>query len=167
MLWIVESKIFEIFIILIIIMNSVFLGLYDYTDLSGDYWGNKLGDKSETIFTVLFTVEATLKIVGYGLIMTEGCYLRDAWNWLDFIVVVTGLISFVPNVGNVSGLRTFRLLRPLRSLSAIPSMRVLVNTLLKSLIQLGNVFFLTTFFVGVFSILGISLWDGMIHYRCR
>lgn len=99
--------------------------------------------------------------------MTEGCYLRDAWNWLDFIVVITALLSFLPSMGNITGLRTFRIFRPLRSLSAIPSMKILVSTLLNSLSQLGNVFLLTAFFIGIFSILGISLWNGMIHQRCR
>lgn len=90
-------------------------------------------EKSEVYFTVLFTIEAVLKIIGMGLISGENTYLKDAWNWLDFIVVITALSTLLLDVSNVSVLRTFRIFRPLRSLSALPSMRVLVGTLFASL----------------------------------
>ena len=48
-----------------------------------------------------------MKIFAMGFILSEGCYLRDLWNWLDFIVVITGILSIFPNVSNVSALRTF------------------------------------------------------------
>ena len=101
-----------------------------------------------------------------GFVAERGCYLRDAWNWLDFIVVVTSLLQFVIPA-NVSVLRTFRLIRPLRSLSSVPSMRLLVSTLISSLWQLGSILALALFFFTVFAILGVSLWQGVQHYRCR
>ena len=83
-------------------------------------------------FTVAFTVEMLLKIIAYGFIMGDGSYLRSsAWNWLDFIVVVTGYADFIPGYDNKLGVfRTVRLLRPLRTISAIKGMRLLVGTLL-------------------------------------
>lgn len=65
-----------------------------------------------------------------GLFIGKGSYLRNAWNWLDFTVVITSLLALTPTMGNVSGLRTFRLFRPLRNLTTVPSMRTLVGTLL-------------------------------------
>lgn len=95
--------------------------------------GNKLVDNSETFFTLFFTFECVVKILSIGLLINEDGYLRDGWNWLDFLVVVTALIQMAGGESNVSSLRTFRLFRPLRSLSALPSMKVLVNTLFLSL----------------------------------
>lgn len=66
---------------------------------------------------VIFTIEALLKIIGMGFIMDSGSYLRDGWNWIDFIVVVTSLLSNIPAIPSISFLRTFRVLRPLRSLN--------------------------------------------------
>ena len=111
------------------------LGMYQNgVDPNGDKpWTNKLVDESEYIYTALFTGEAVIKIIAMGLIKGENSYLKDAWNWLDFIVVITGLLTIMLNVENVSGLRTFRIFRPLRGLSTLPSMRVLVGTLLASL----------------------------------
>jgi voltage-gated sodium channel type II alpha len=102
-----------------------------------------------------------------GFILDPGSYLRDAWNWLDFIVVVSSLLTVIPQMTTVSGMRTFRLMRPLRSLTTMPSMKILISTLLASVAQLGGVLILAVFFFTIFAILGVSLWSGKIYYRCR
>jgi len=101
-----------------------------------------------------------------GFIAEQGCYLRNAWNWLDFIVVITSILENIPGMSNISGLRTFRLFRPLRNLTTVPSMRTLVGTLLQSMTQLGGILSLAIFFFMIFAILGVNLWAGKIHYRC-
>lgn len=126
-------KYFEYFITAMIVANSVLLGMMDYTDTDNKSWRNKMVQRSETVFTVIFTLEATCKIIGMGFIAEKGCYLRNAWNWLDFIVVITSLLETLPGMSNISGLRTFRLFRPLRNLTTVPSMRTLVGTLLQSM----------------------------------
>lgn len=108
-----------------------------------------------------------LKVIGMGFFLDEGSYLRDAWNWLDFIVVLSSLLTEIPAMKSVSGMRTFRLMRPLRSLTTMPSMKILISTLLASVAQLGGVLVLALFFFTIFAILGISLWIGSIHKRCR
>jgi hypothetical protein len=126
---------FDRIIIFLIAINSLMLGFMDYTYIEGSGekpLGNMLVDNSEILFTVFFTFECFVKIMALGLVMGKGGYLRDIWNWLDFIVVVAALIQNLNLVANVSSLRTFRLFRPLRSLSAVPSMKILVNTLFQS-----------------------------------
>lgn len=39
------------------------------------------------IFTAIYTVESTVKILARGFILADFTYLRDMWNWLDFFVV--------------------------------------------------------------------------------
>lgn len=140
--------------------------MMDYTDTENKSWRNRLVQRAEIFFTVVFTLEATCKIIGMGFIMSKGCYLRNAWNWLDFIVVITSLLESLPQMSNVSGLRTFRLFRPLRNLTTVPSMRKLVGTLLQSMAPLGGILSLAMFFFMIFAILGVNLWAGKIHYRC-
>lgn len=132
MVRLVTYKGFDYFIILCILVNSIFLGLQDYTRPNADIWQNNLVEKSEIVFTSIFTFEALTKIIAMGFICGHKAYLKDAWNWLDFIVVVTSLLTAMPGMANISGLRTFRLFRPLRSLTSLPSMRILVGTLLAS-----------------------------------
>ena len=141
--------------------------MVQYTNEDRTDWGSVLVDTTEPIFTTFFTLECIMKCISMGFILEKGCYLRDPWNWLDFIVVTTALLTILPWMQNISGLRTFRLFRPLRSLSALPSMKILVGTLLNSIIQLGNIMALAMFFFGIFAILGISLWSGVFYQRCR
>ena len=97
--------------------------------------------------------------------MEKGAYLRDPWNWLDFIVVVTSWLSVFPSMANVSFIRTFRLFRPLRSFTSFPAMKAIVTTLLSSIAKLGEITIVTFLFFYIFSILGLALWHGDIHYR--
>jgi len=39
------------------------------------------------IFTSIYTAEGAIKMLARGFILHDFTYLRDAWNWLDFIVV--------------------------------------------------------------------------------
>lgn len=90
-IWLTEWKGFDAIIMILIVLNSTFLGFYDYQN--PDFWGNKLVDNSEIFFTISFALEALLKIIASGFILERGCYLRDAWNWLDFIVVITAVLA--------------------------------------------------------------------------
>ena len=96
-----------------------------------------------------------IKMIAKGLILDKNCYLRDYWNWLDAVVVVGSILAYLPNVGNVNILRTFRLFKPLRSLKGLPAMKELVVTLLESVYQLVNIFVLLEFILLLFSILGV------------
>jgi hypothetical protein len=111
----------------------------------------------------VFLGECISKVLAMGLILGNKCYLRDAWNWLDFMVVVTSLLTELPAMQNMSGLRTFRLFRPLRSLTTMPSMKLLIGTLLSSVSHLGGILGLAMFFFMIFAILGVSLFNGTIH----
>uniref|UniRef100_A0A8C9F9T7 Sodium channel protein n=1 Tax=Pavo cristatus TaxID=9049 RepID=A0A8C9F9T7_PAVCR len=71
-------------------------------------------------FTGIYTFESLIKILARGFCMTEFTFLRDPWNWLDFSVIVMAYVGEFVNVGSVSPLRTFRVLRALKTISVIP-----------------------------------------------
>lgn len=73
-----------------IIVNSICLSLFDYTDrdAKGDY--NKTLNWIGTAFTFLFVFEAALKVFSMGFIIHKKAYLRDGWNFIDFTIVITG-----------------------------------------------------------------------------
>jgi hypothetical protein len=89
--------------------------------------------------------------------MSKKSYLRDPWNVLDFIVVITSLLSFSPDISSVSILRSFRLFKPLRNLQVFPSMRLLMRTLVASADRLRFLIIFYFFVVMVFSIIGVNL----------
>lgn len=56
-------------------------------------------EQTEVYFLGIFCVEALLKIVALGFILHRGSYLRNVWNIMDFVVVVTGYVdSFLLNI---------------------------------------------------------------------
>ena len=132
LVWLCTSKWFENTIISLILLNSLFLGIKDYTDTEQVTPINQFVESLEPFFTYIFLFECLSKIVAMGFLLGSNSYLSDAWNWLDFTVVVTSLLNELPSMKNMSGLRTFRLFRPLRSLTTMPSMKLLIGTLLSS-----------------------------------
>jgi hypothetical protein len=73
---------------------------------------------------------------------------------MDFVVVVTGIVTMAPGMPNITVLRSLRVMKPLRTINKIKSMRVLVTTLLNSIVGLFNVMVFLGFMFVLFSILG-------------
>lgn len=78
-------------------------------------------------FQGVYTLELIFKVVSRGFVFNRYTYLRDGWNWLDFAVVVIAYVTILLDVlqlGDVSltGLRAFRVLRALKSISVVPGM---------------------------------------------
>lgn len=74
----------------VILLNSIQLALFDYTDRTSESLNNKLLDKVDAVFTAIYAMEAALKIFSYGFFLHKNSYLRDFWNDIDFIVAFTG-----------------------------------------------------------------------------
>ncbi|KAA0725121.1 Voltage-dependent T-type calcium channel subunit alpha-1G [Triplophysa tibetana] len=80
----------------------------------------------------------------------------------------TRMLEYSLNLQNVSfsAVRTVRVLRPLRAINRVPSMRILVTLLLDTLPMLGNVLLLCFFVFFIFGIVGVQLWAGLLRNRC-
>lgn len=61
-----------------------------------------------------------IKSIAKGFILNKYTYLRNPWNWLDFVVITSGYATIGMAVGNLAGLRTFRVLRALKTVSIMP-----------------------------------------------
>ena len=158
---------FENFIIVSILLNSVALSLYDYSDRDNITKRNQIIDKSMLAFNAIYVFEALIKILSLGFIVHKSSYLRDPWNVLDFLVVVSSIVEMSGQDISVRSIRSFRAIRPLRSVNAMPSMRKLVRTLMISLPNLVNVAFLLSYIIIMFGILGLHLFSGALSNRCR
>ena len=62
-----------------------------------------------------------IKVVAKGFILNNYTYLRNPWNWLDFTVILSGYLTSFIEMGNLAGLRTFRVLRALKTVAILPS----------------------------------------------
>lgn len=70
-------------------------------------------------------MEMVLKITAKGFVINKYSYLRNRWNMLDFIVVISGIVTTVigddnKEAGNLEVLRTFRVLRAVKTISILP-----------------------------------------------
>lgn len=76
---------------------------------------------SRYIFLAIYSLESLIKCVAKGFILNNYTYLRSPWNWLDFLVILSGYLTSFIEMGNLAGLRTFRVLRALKTISILPS----------------------------------------------
>ncbi|KAF0036466.1 hypothetical protein F2P81_011778 [Scophthalmus maximus] len=166
------SRPFDIFILLSIFANCVALAIY--IPFPGDD-SNSTNQELETVeyaFLIIFTIETFLKIIAYGLVMHQNSYVRNGWNMLDFVIVIVGLFSVVlemitkdadsggqsggkPGGFDVKALRAFRVLRPLRLVSGVPTM-----------VPLLHIALLVLFVIIIYAIIGLELFIGKMHATC-
>ncbi|XP_053529887.1 calcium channel, voltage-dependent, L type, alpha 1D subunit, a isoform X3 [Ictalurus punctatus] len=124
--------------------------------------------------------------------MHQNAYVRNGWNMLDFVIVVIGLFSVTlevltkeggqqavgspapsshghggkPGGFDVKALRAFRVLRPLRLVSGVPSLQVVLNSIIKAMVPLLHIALLVLFVIIIYAIIGLELFLGKMHATC-
>uniref|UniRef100_A0A8C7U7C3 Sodium channel protein n=1 Tax=Oncorhynchus mykiss TaxID=8022 RepID=A0A8C7U7C3_ONCMY len=145
------------FIMLTIMSNCVFMTMSD-----PPAWSKTV----EYVFTGIYTFEATIKVLSRGFCVGDFTFLRDPWNWLDFMVISMAYLTEFVDLGNVSALRTFRVLRALKTITVIPGLKTIVGALIQSVKKLADVMILTVFCLAVFALVGLQLFMGNLKQKC-
>ncbi|XP_033177044.1 muscle calcium channel subunit alpha-1 isoform X3 [Bombus impatiens] len=169
---VIEWKPFEWLILMTIFANCIALAVYTPYPFGDSNLTNQYLEKIEYIFLVIFTLECVMKIIAYGFVAHPGAYLRNGWNILDFSIVVIGMVSTVLSIlmkegFDVKALRAFRVLRPLRLVSGVPSLQVVLNSILRAMIPLLHIALLVLFVIIIYAIIGLELFSGKMHKTCR
>ncbi|XP_053774723.1 sodium channel protein type 9 subunit alpha isoform X4 [Desmodus rotundus] len=154
---ILVHSLFSMLIMCTILTNCIFMTLSNPPD-----WTKNV----EYTFTGIYTFESLIKILARGFCVGQFTFLRDPWNWLDFIVIVFAYLTEFVNLGNVSALRTFRVLRALKTISVIPGLKTIVGALIQSVKKLSDVMILTVFCLSVFALIGLQLFMGNLKHKC-
>uniref|UniRef100_A0A287DDA6 Voltage-dependent L-type calcium channel subunit alpha n=1 Tax=Ictidomys tridecemlineatus TaxID=43179 RepID=A0A287DDA6_ICTTR len=180
---IVEWKPFETIILLTIFANCVALAVYLPMPEDDNNTLNLGLEKLEYFFLIVFSIEAAMKIIAYGFLFHQDAYLRSGWNVLDFIIVFLGVFTVILEQVNiiqsntapmsskgagldVKALRAFRVLRPLRLVSGVPSLQVVLNSIFKAMLPLFHIALLVLFMVIIYAIIGLELFKGKMHKTC-
>merc|ERR1719342_976536 len=168
---ITEAKWFEILILLTILGTCISLAVFTPFPNGDSNATNDFLEEIEIIFTVIFTGECVMRIVALGFVAHPNAYLRNSWNILDFTIVMIGMISEVLAILQIEGfdvkaLRAFRVLRPLRLISGVPSLQIVMNAILMAIIPLINIALLVLFVIIIYSIIGLELFMGAFHKTC-
>ncbi|XP_056643345.1 voltage-dependent calcium channel type A subunit alpha-1 isoform X13 [Diorhabda sublineata] len=167
--FIIEWPPFEYAVLLTIIANCVVLALEEHLPFHDKTMLAQKLEKTENYFLGIFCVEASLKILALGFVLHRGSYLRNVWNIMDFFVVLTGLLTSIPQDYidlDPRALRAIRVLRPLKLVSGIPSLQVVLKSIIKAMAPLLQIGLLVLFAIVIFAIIGLEFYSGALHKTC-
>ena len=145
----------------VILLNAAVIGL-DTSDAAASRFGEGLGAANQ-VFLGIFVIEALIKMAAHYPRIER--YFRDGWNVFDFAIIV---VSLLPSTGELATLaRLARLLRVLRLVSALPELRLIVTTLIRSIPSMFNVMALLSIIFYVYAVAGYHLFHEVdpTHWR--
>ncbi|CAG7829685.1 unnamed protein product [Allacma fusca] len=176
---IISNQFFDFLIILVILCNCVTLAMltnYEDTKTGKIKVNQKLNEVIEYVeylFLFMYSLEMALKIVARGFAFNKFSYIRNSWNILDFAVVTASAISIIlmnlpsgsPTI-DLELFRSLRVLRVIKTISIVPGLRLMINALVSSVVQLLEVMALTLFCLMLFSLLALELFMGKLRQKC-
>ncbi|KAJ8385873.1 hypothetical protein AAFF_G00179390 [Aldrovandia affinis] len=157
---------FEYMILATIIANCIVLALEQHLPDGDKTPMSERLDDTEPYFIGIFCFESGIKILALGFAFHKGSYLRNGWNVMDFVVVLTGILSTVGSDFDLRTLRAVRVLRPLKLVSGIPSLQVVLKSIMKAMIPLLQIGLLLFFAILMFAIIGLEFYMGKFHTTC-
>lgn len=158
---IVRSVWFNNTITAIIILNAIVIGLDTSATLAAAF--HEWFTIANQLFLIVFIVEAVLKIAAEY--PNTRRYFNDGWNIFDLSIII---ISLIPATGQLATLaRLARLLRVLRRISALPELRLVITTLIRSIPSMGHVIGLMSIVFYVYGVAGYHLFHDVdpTHWR--
>nr|XP_040050748.1 calcium channel, voltage-dependent, N type, alpha 1B subunit, a isoform X9 [Gasterosteus aculeatus aculeatus] len=157
---------FEYMILATIIANCIVLALEQHLPALDQTPMSERLDDTEPYFIGIFCFEAGIKIIALGFAFHKGSYLRNGWNVMDFVVVLTGILATVGADFDLTTLRAVRVLRPLKLVSGIPSLQVVLKSIMKAMVPLLQIGLLLFFAILMFAIIGLDFYMGKFHRTC-
>lgn len=144
------SKWFEITITIVIIVNSVLIGVETYTD-------NATIKLIQSIILGIFTVEIIMRFIAADSVKS---FFKDGWNIFDLSLVLIGYIpaSLAGNASSMMALRVLRVFRILRLLRAAKEIKLIMTVLVKSMSAMFYNLVLFMIFVYLYAIAGVTMF---------
>jgi hypothetical protein len=159
--YIVNSPIFNGLIIFIIMLNTVVLSMEKYPEFDSDIV-NML-NVANTFFTIIFTFEVVLKLIGLGV----SGYSADKFNLFDATIVIVSIAEMFLDSseggGAFSALRAFRLFRIFKIFRA-GDLRTLLDSIAFTVLTIKDYTILLCLFIYVFALLGMSFFAGKVKF---
>ena len=154
---IVYSNPFEFIVIAVIIANAASLAILTYTDVAPEVAA--IATAIDRAAIVFYTVEVVLRVVSYGV--KPWMFFRNPWNVFDFLIVVA--IPFLD--GGTVIFRLVRLLRILRIFRFLPEARILMLSMIKSVVPLASLGVLIGFLMFIYAMAGVYLFGAQAPER--
>jgi voltage-gated sodium channel len=154
--WITENWVFQTFILLCIVANAAILG-YDahYGEVNPYHAQIELWN---LYFLYIFSAELVLEFLAQG----PARYLKNGWNIFDVIVVGLSYIAVNPAI---SALRTLRVVRVFRLISAVPQMRRVVEALFGAMPGILATFAILSIVFYIGAVMATTLFHNEVGFR--
>lgn len=149
-----NNKLFELFVVSVIILSALLIGAKTYNVPGGVLTAITYLDWMIT-FIFLFEI-----VVRYLAEDRKADFFKKGWNIFDTLIVVVSLIPIEDSEMAFIG-RLVRIFRVLRMISIIPELRVLLNSLLKALPQLGYVLLLMFIIFYIYAAIGSTIFASI------
>lgn len=121
------------------------------------------GHVIEYVFISIFILEAVIKILSMGFCVGRFTYLRDSWNQLDVVIIVTALLTELPDL---HGLLFLKSIRVLKILGLFNVTRKTIRAFGRSVKRLTDVVLFALVVLSIFSVIGSQLFMGSLRNRC-
>ena len=165
---IITSLTFEIISLLFILTNCFTIVLLKTKSKIYSQWNPTLLTLEELCF-YFYCFELIIKVFSLGLFFGENTYFRDPWNILDFAIIFPDIVlktikdmSFL----NIKALRAIRVLKPLRTITKIKNLQLILSALFSAIPLLGDSFLILIFFYLIFAVAGLQLFQGLLKKQC-
>jgi voltage-gated sodium channel len=154
--WITRNPVWDILILLAIVANAAILGYDAHYGEANPYHGQI--EQWNTYFLYLFTAELVLEFLAQG----PRDYFRNGWNIFDVLVVGLSYIAVNPAI---SALRTLRVVRVFRLISAVPQMRRVVEALFGAMPGIIATFAILAIVFYIGAVMGTTLFHEEEGFR--
>ncbi len=149
-----NNKLFEFFVIGVILFSAVLVGMRTY-DLHTRF--QIILHFLDISVTVFFLAEISLRMAAEKRIKD---FFRQGWNVFDFVIVMASLIPLEESQ-TILVARLLRIFRVLRLVSIIPELRILLNALIKAIPRMGYVALLMFIIFYIYAAFGSLLFKGI------
>jgi voltage-gated sodium channel len=113
----------------------------------------------EYFYVWAFVIELVVNLYGHWW----SSFWRNGWNWFDFIIVSVSLMSmYFPDLPAISVLRLFRAFRVVRLFKRVKKMRKIIEGIMRSLLALYYTFLCMALIMGIWGIIGVSLFADLV-----
>ena len=147
-----SNRLFELFIILVIIASALLIGVKTYQLPS---WVKPLIDGLDLLITLIFLVEISIRFLGEP---EKRAFFRNGWNVFDTLIVFISLIP-IDDTDSALVARLVRVFRVLRMVSIVPELRLLLNSIISALPRLGYVAALIFIIFYIYAAAGSLFFD--------
>ncbi|XP_053115871.1 sodium channel protein type 5 subunit alpha-like isoform X7 [Hemicordylus capensis] len=149
----------DLTITLCIVMNTLFMAM-DHYKMTTEF--ENVLNVGNLVFTGIFTAEMVFKVIA----LDPYYYFQQGWNIFDSIIVTLSLMELsLSSMGNVSVLRSFRLLRVFKLAKSWPTLNTLIKIIGNSVGALGNLTLVLAIIVFIFAVVGMQLF-GESYSKC-